>query len=69
MRQSSGVTARRGPPRDRNKRNRYSEQVDEAPTQLESEPVEVERELPAEDNSPIEQTAPRVRPPSPFFED
>jgi hypothetical protein len=70
MRQSNGVTAsRREPPRGRNKRNRYSEQVDEAAKELESEPVEVERELPAEENSPVEQTEPHSRPASPLFED
>jgi hypothetical protein len=36
---------------------------------LEDEPVEVERELPAEDNSPVERIEPHGRPPSPLFED
>ena len=56
-----------GPPRKR--RGSYSEQTDEAPKLLEDEPVEVERELPAEDNAPIERTEPHQRPPSPLFEE
>lgn len=54
------------PPRQRNS---HSEQTDEAPKLLENEPVEVERELPAEDNSPIERTEPQHRPASPLFEE
>ena len=44
---SSGPGKRRGSP---------SEQADEAPGLLEQEPVEIERELPAEKNVPIERT-------------
>jgi hypothetical protein len=69
MRQSNGGGPNREPPRDRRDRRSYSEQTDEAPKLLEDEPVEVERELPAEDNSPIESTEPHGRPPSPSFED
>jgi hypothetical protein len=65
MRQSNNTDSRREPPRERTKRSSYSEQADEAPKLLESEPVEVERELPAEDN----RAEPRSRPPSPMFED
>jgi hypothetical protein len=46
MRQSNDTDSRREPPRERTKRSSYSEQADEAPKLLESEPVEVERELP-----------------------
>ena len=66
MGQSSGTNSNREPPRERNKRRCY---VELAPKLLESEPVEVERELPAEDNSPIERIEPHVRPPSPLFEE
>ena len=69
MRQSNNTDSRREPPRERTKRSSYSEQADEAPKLLESEPVEVERELPAEENSPVERIEPHVRPPSPLFED
>jgi len=58
-----------GPSRLRDRRGSYSEQTDEAPKLLEEEPVEVERELPAEDNSPIESTEPHRRPPSSLFEE
>jgi hypothetical protein len=46
-----------------------SEQTDEAPGLVEREEVEVERELPAEDNQPIERIEPRDRPDPPLFED
>jgi hypothetical protein len=38
----------------RNPRNSTSEQVDEAPGLIEREQVEVERDIPADDNDPIE---------------
>ena len=55
------------PPRKR--RTPPSEQTDEAPGLVEREEVEVERELPAEDNEPIERIEPRERPDPPLFED
>jgi hypothetical protein len=66
MGQPSGTNSNREPPRERNKRRCYAEQ---APKLLESNPVEVEREFPAEDNSPIEHIEPHVRPLSPLCED
>jgi hypothetical protein len=69
MRQSNGGDQIREPPRRRGKRSSYAEQTDEPPKLLEDEPVEVERELPAENNSPVERSEPRGRPPSPLFED
>jgi hypothetical protein len=69
MRQSSDADPKREPPLERRKRRSYAEQTDEAPRLLEDEPVEVERELPSEDNSPIERTEPHSRPPPPLFED
>jgi hypothetical protein len=38
----------------RNRRNSPSEQTDEAPGLIEREDVEVERDIPADDNQPIE---------------
>jgi hypothetical protein len=52
----------------RNDRNSHSEQVDEAPGLIEREQVEVERDIPAEDNQPIERIGPRDRPDAPLFE-
>ncbi len=69
MRQSSDADPNREPPREQRKRSSHAEQTDEASKLLEDEPVEVERELPAEDNSPIERSEPHGRPPSPLFED
>jgi hypothetical protein len=68
MRQSNGrVVSRAAPPR--NSRNSPSDQTDEAPGLIDKEQVEVEREIPADDNQPIEGIEPRDRPESPAFED
>jgi len=64
---SIGADSKREP--FRQQRRSDSEQIDEAPKLLEDEPVEVERELPAEDNSPIERSEPHHRPPPPLFEE
>ena len=53
----------------RNPRNSPSEQTDEAPGLVESEEVEVERDIPADDNQPVERIEPRERPPPPAFEE
>ena len=66
---SIGIPSVGEPPRLGSRRGSYSEQTDEAAKLLEEEPVEVERELPAEDNSAIEDTEPHHRPPSPLFEE
>ena len=66
---SVGTRSDRGPPRPGSRRGSYSEQTNEAPKLLEDEPVEVERELPLEENPPVERTEPHHRPPSPLFED
>lgn len=55
------------PPRKR--RNVPSEQTDEAPGLIDREAVEVERDIPADDNQPIERIAPRDRPDPPAFEE
>ena len=46
-----------------------AEQVDEAQGLIESERVEVERELPLEDNQSVEGAKPHERPDPPVFED
>ena len=50
------------PPRQPTGRNSYSEQTDETGKLLDEEPVEIERELPVGDNSPIERTEPNAGP-------
>jgi hypothetical protein len=57
------------PPRQPTRRNSYAEQTDEAGKLLDDEPVEIEREFPAGDNSPIERAEPHRRPPPPLFEE
>jgi hypothetical protein len=53
----------------RNRRNSPSEQTDEAPGLVEREYVEVERDIPADDNQPIEGNQPDGRPEPPAFEE
>jgi hypothetical protein len=53
----------------RNRRNSPSEQTDEAPGLIEREYVEVERDIPADDNQPIEGNQPLGRPEPPAFEE
>jgi hypothetical protein len=67
MRDSHGKNVAGSPPR--NGRISHSEQTDEAPGLIENEQVEIEREIPADDNQPIEQIEPRERPEPPVFED
>jgi hypothetical protein len=53
----------------RNSRNSHSEQTDEAPGMIESEEVDIERDIPAEDNQSVERVEPQERPEPPAFED
>jgi hypothetical protein len=53
------------PPR----KSKPSEQVDEAQGLIESERVEVEREIPLDDNQSVERVEPHERPDPPVFED
>ena len=55
------------PPRKR--RTAPSEQTDEASSLIESEQVDVEREIPAEHDESVEQAERRDRPDPPLFED
>ena len=57
------ISEARSPPR--NARNSPSEHVDEAPGLIESDQVEVERDIPADDNQAIERDTPEP----PAFED
>lgn len=49
--------------------NPPSEQTDEAPGQIESDEVDVERGIPAEPNESIEQSERTDHPDAPLFED
>ena len=53
----------------RNSRNSHSEQTDEAPGMIESEEVDIERDIPVEDNQSVERVEPQERPGPPAFED
>jgi hypothetical protein len=67
MRDRDGKNEAGSPPRKG--RNSHSEQTDEAPGLIENEQVEIEREIPADDNQPIERDEPRERGEPPAFED
>jgi hypothetical protein len=69
MRYSSGKNLSETASPPRKSRNSPSEQADEAPGLIEKEQVEVEREIPADDNQPIEGVAPRDAPGPPAFEE
>ena len=45
-------------PKKRQRHHSYEEDTDEPPTLIESEAIEVEAEVPAEENEPIERTEP-----------
>jgi hypothetical protein len=53
----------------RNRRNSPSEQTDEAPGLIEEEQVDIEREIPADDNEGIERIEPRDADEPPAFEE
>lgn len=67
MRDSGGTknSERALPPR----KGTPSEQADEAPGLIDKDRVEVEREIPAEENQPVEGIEPHRRPDPPVFED
>jgi hypothetical protein len=51
------------------KKKNYDESVDEPAKLIENEPVEVERETPAEDNQPVEQVEDNNESNAPAFEE
>jgi hypothetical protein len=56
-------------PKARAKHLSYDESVDEAAKAIDAEPVEIEAEIPAEENEPVEGTADDSEPPPPAFEE
>ena len=50
-------------------RRSYDESLDEPGKLISDEPVEVERETPAQENEPVERPAPDIAPGPPAFED
>ncbi|HUB64321.1 MAG TPA: hypothetical protein VL996_07735 [Methylocella sp.] len=58
---------RGGPKKD--KHYSYNESVDETAKLIDTEPVEVEAEVPAEENEPIESTQEKDNPAPPLFEE
>jgi hypothetical protein len=56
-------------PKKRDKHYSYDEGVDEAPELIESESVEIEAEVPSEENEPIEDINQEEKPLLPAFEE
>ena len=56
-------------PKRRRKHHSYDESVDEPAKVIEDEPVEIEKETPAEDNEPIERVDDPEKPDSAAFEE
>lgn len=56
-------------PKARAKHLSYDESVDESPKAIDAETVEIEKEVPAEENEPVEGTAEDTDPPPPAFEE
>lgn len=69
MRSSNGKNRSGTASPPRTGRNPGSEQTDEAPGLLDKEQVDVEREIPVEDNQSVERIEPRDRPEPPVFEE
>jgi hypothetical protein len=59
----------RGGPKKKDKHYSYNESVDETAKLIDAEPVEVEAEVPAEENEPIESTQEKDNPAPPLFEE
>lgn len=56
-------------PKTPDKHTSYDENVDESAKLIDSEPVEIEAEVPAEENEPVEDTGPDEKPSPPVFEE
>lgn len=56
-------------PKKRDKHYSYDESVDEAPKLIDSEPVEIEAEVPSDENEPIEGINQEEKPLPPVFEE
>jgi hypothetical protein len=56
-------------PKRRQRHYSYDESVDEPAKLIENEPVEVEAEVPAEENEPVERIEREDEPASPAFEE
>jgi hypothetical protein len=56
-------------PKSRDKHYSYDESVDEAAKLIENEPVEIEAEVPADENEPVESVNQDEKPSPPVFEE
>jgi hypothetical protein len=65
----SNVQKNRGGPKEKDKHYTYNESVEETAKLIDAEPVEVEAEVPAEENEPIESTQEKDNPAPLLFEE
>lgn len=68
MTKAAGAEDRAGP-KTRDKHYSYDESVDESAKLIDSEPVEIEAEVPSEENEPVENNRQDEKPPPPVFEE
>ena len=57
------------PPKKPARPNSYSEGENESPQLIENEPVDMERDVPEEDNEPVEREERQDKPDVPIFEE
>jgi hypothetical protein len=69
MQAPGGDKVAAGVPKKRERHYSYDENVDESAKLIESEAVEIEAEIPAEENEPVEGAKPEEKPAAPVFED
>ena len=69
MNHPSNAEKNRGGPKKKDKHYSYNESVDETAKLIDAEPVEVEAEVPMEENEPIESTQEKDNPTPPLFEE
>ena len=62
-------TVKGQPPKKPARPSSYSEGENESPQLIENEPVDMERDVPEEDNEPVEREERQEKPDTPIFEE
>ena len=69
MQTTSRNSSAKSIPKQRQRHHSYDESVNEPARLIENEPVEIEAEIPVEENEPLEGARPEEKPAFPAFED
>jgi len=69
MQTTARISSAKSVPERRQRHHSYDESVNEPARLIENEPVEIEAEIPVEENEPLEGTQPEEKPAFPAFED